>query len=171
MHPVGIIAALSLSIGVLAQSCDVGGFSMDDFRDRIIVTNAASGHRASAFVKTDYGNFEFEIRPGGQAGVVTIAATDYSVQVEDADFGAAADYRASLVQLRDRLQEITLSPEASGAEVSSALTDLYLVQKALRQMTAGGQTCTGKIKTGVDNNVTINWTDATGTGVWVLSCG
>ena len=73
--------------------------------------------------------------------------------------------------LRNRLQEISLTPEAPGADVASAVTDLYFVQKALTQMVAGYQSCKGKIKNGVDTNVTINSTDVGGATVWVLSCG
>jgi hypothetical protein len=171
MHRVGTIAALSLTIGLLAQSCDLGDFTVDDFRDQIVVTNAGASQRAYVFVVTDHGSFEFYLKPGGHATVVTLAATDYSVQVASADLGSAAGYQESLIELRDRLQEISLTPEAPGADVAGALSELYLVQKALTQMDAGYQTCKGKIKSGVDNDVTINWTDAGGTGVWVLSCG
>lgn len=171
MPPVGIAVALSLTIGVLAQSCDLGDFTIDDFRDKIVVTNASAGQKGYVFVATDHGSFEFYLKPGGQVTVVSLAATDYTVQVEDGDAGVAIDYQENLIDLRDRLQQISLTPEAPGADVAGALTELYLVQKALTQMDAGYQTCKGKIKSGVDNNVTINWTDAGGTGVWVLSCG
>jgi len=171
MPRVGILVALSLTIGVLAQSCDLAGFTIDDFRDKIVVTNASASQKAYVFAVTDHGSFEFYLKPGGHATVLTLAATDYKVQVGSADLGSAEGYQASLVELRDRLQEISLTPEAPGADVAGALTELYLVQEALTQMDAGYQTCKGKIKSGVDNNVTINWTDAGGTGVWVLACG
>jgi hypothetical protein len=171
MPRVGIIVALSLSVGFLAQSCDVGSFTIDDLTDKIVVTNASATEMAWVFVTTDHGNFGFYLTPGGDHTVVTLAETDYSANVEPATLGAAATYHQSLADLRDRLQEISLTPEAPGADIAGALSELYLVQRAVTQMNAGSQSCKGKIKSGVDNNVTVNSTDVSGSTVWVLSCG
>lgn len=171
MPSIGLAVALSVTIGLLAQSCDVGGFTIDDLQDSIVVANASASQKAFVMVTANTGTFRVYVAPGADATFVTLAASEYSVVVQPADSGLAARYHDRLLDLRDRLQEISLTPEAPGSDVASAVTDLYLVQQALSQLDAGNQTCTGKVRSGVDNHVTINWTDTGGTGVWVLSCG
>lgn len=171
MPSLGLAVALSLTIGLLAQSCDVGDFTIDDLQDTIIVANASASQKAFVKVTADQSSVRVYLPPGADATFVTLVASDYSVLVQPADTGLAAAYHDRLLELRDRLQEMSLTPEAPGSDVASAVTDLYLVQQALSQMDAGNQTCRGKIKSGVDNHVTINWTNTGGTGVWVLSCG
>jgi hypothetical protein len=172
MPRVGIVVALSLTIGVHAQSCDVGDFTIDDLSDKIVVTNASASQTAFVLVVTSSGNYGAYLKPGGQTAFTPTASTDYRAQVGPADGASAAGrYHRGLPDLRDRLQEISLTPEAPGSDIAGALTELYLVQKAVTQMDAGSQTCKGKGKSGVDNGVTINSTDVGGTSVWVLSCG
>ena len=176
MTPIGLFLAVGLTIGVAAQSCDVGdtGFTIDDLRDRITVTNASTDEDAYAYVSTSLGERNFHLAPGSSETVLTLAARKYTLEVYGPEDPSGATYKQSLVDLRDELVGLSINPADSAATPESAMEALLVVEKALHQL-RGSQTfqsCSGAIKHGVDNHASATWTSPGGiSGVWVLSCG
>jgi hypothetical protein len=177
MPPFGVFLAVGLTIGLAAQSCDVGGtgFTIDDLRDQITVTNASTDQDAHVFISTSHGERDFHVAPGGSQTVYALAARKYTLEVYAPDDPSGATYKQALLDLRDKLVTLSLHPENPSADAGGALVELSVVESALEQM-HGAQTfqsCSGPIKTGVTSQATMTWSTSglTGAGIWALSCG
>lgn len=173
MFQVGLLLTLSLAFGVMAQSCDVGDFTIDDVRDTVTVTNASTSQDALVLISTSLGKVDTRLAAGGSQTFGTLAAATYTLQVWAPNDPSGTTYRQSLVELRAELVDLSINARDSSATPESALAQLLLVQSALEQLhgSKSFQTCSGKITAGVENQATITWTQPTGTGFWVLSCG
>ena len=173
MSTVGLLLAFGLSTGLMAQSCDIGDFTIDDISERVVVTNASTTEEAPVLMTFDGGRFEVNLPPGGSRTFRTLGTVRYSMTVYATGTLPEQSYRQSLQDLRSQLQDLSLTPEAPPAAISDALTNLYLVQTALAELHGDNysQTCSNKIGTGTESHATATWTEAGGSGVWVLSCG
>jgi hypothetical protein len=177
MPPLGLILAVGVTFGLAAQSCDVGGtaFSLDTLRDPITVTNASTDHDAYVYVSTSLGQRNFHLAPGGSHTVIALAATKYTLDVYAPADPSGATYTQALLDLRDKLETLSLHPENPSADAAGAIVQLSVVETALHQLDtfAPFQSCSGPIKTGVASQATITWSTSTltGAGIWVLSCG
>ena len=173
MVPFGLLLTLTLVFGGVAQSCDVGGFTIDDLRDTVIVTNASTSQEAQVLLSTNLGRVDAIVPAGTTTTFGIMAATTYTLQVWAPDDPSGATYRKSLLDLRDELMDLSINPGDSSATPVSALAQVLLVQTALQQLhgSKGSQTCSGKVTTGVESRATVTWTEPTGTGFWALSCG
>lgn len=173
LSPVGLVLALGLSFGVMAQSCDVGGFTIDDVSDHVTVTNASTSQSALVLVSTSLDRGQMVLGPGGSRTFTVLAATKYALQVAPLNAPSGTSYGASLYELKARLEDLAQAQGAGPADISSAITDLWLVHEALKQLNPIGlQTCSHALTTGVDGHATLTWTEtAGGTGLWVLDCG
>jgi hypothetical protein len=176
MPSVGLVLALGLTIGLAAQSCDVidTGLTIDDLTDHIVVTNASVDQDASLRVTTSVSSLDFDLASGTSGTLSGLAARKYTIEVFAGNDPSGLTYRQRLVELRDKLVTLSLHPENPSADVAGALLELSTVEAALEQMheSAGSQTCSAPIKTGVDGKVTVTWNPAGlgGAGVWALSC-
>jgi hypothetical protein len=177
MPPLGLILAVGMTVGLAAQSCDVGGtgFSIDDLRDQIVVTNTSTDHEAHVFMSTSLGDRDAVLAPGQSRTLLTLAARKYTLEVDGPDDPSGVTYKQSLLDLRSQLQDLTLTPEASAASVTGAVAELATVESALHQLRNSPtfQSCSGPITTGVVSHATVTWTTSglTGAGIWTLSCG
>jgi hypothetical protein len=173
VSPAGLLLALGLGIGVMAQSCDVGGFTIDDVSDHVTVTNASSGQSALVLVSTSLNRGQLVLTPGQSRSFTVLAATKYAVEVAPLSAPSGTSYAASLIELKARLEDLAKSPGAGPADIANAVTDLWLVDAALKQMNPiGMQSCSHSLTSGVDGQATLSWTEATGgIGLWVLNCG
>ena len=174
MLPAGLLLTLTLAIGFLAQSCDVGGLSIDDVRDTVTVTNSSPNEDALINLSTRIANVDSRVAAGASASFGVLATKTYTLEVWAPDDTAAATYRQSLVDLRAELLDLAINPGDSGATPEAAFAQILAVQTALEQLhgSKGFQTCTGSITTGLESQATISWSQPTGgAGFWVLSCG
>jgi hypothetical protein len=173
MFPAGLLLTLSLAFGVLAQSCDVGGFTIDDITDTVTVVNTSTSQGALVLLSTKLAKVDTYVRAGTSQTFNFLAATTYTLEVWGPRDASAATYKQSLLDLRAELMELSINPGDSSATPESALAQLLLVQSALEELNGSKsvQTCTGSIETGVENQASVTWTQPTGTGFWVLACG
>jgi hypothetical protein len=172
MSATGIILTAGLTIGLLAQSCDVGGLTIDDLSDTVTVTNASSSQTAMVLISTSQGRGQVVLAPGTSRTFTTIAAAKYTVEVGALGGAATADYEASLVELRNDFMDLSINPADSGATVETALAALVSVETALHQLESNGlQACSHAIANGAGNHATMTWTAPGGMGgLWDLTC-
>jgi hypothetical protein len=173
MFPVGLILTLSLAIGVLTQSCDVGGFTIDDIRDTVTVTNTSTSQDAFVHLSTSLGKVDTRLAAGTSATYGVLAATKYRIDVWAPTDPSGVTYRQSLLDLREELVDLSINPRDSFATPESVVAQLLLVQSALKELhgSKSVQTCSASINPDGNNTATITWTQPTGTGFWVLGCG
>jgi len=172
MSATGLILTASLTIGLLAQSCDTGGLTIDDLSDTVTVTNASASQTAMVLISTSQGRGQVVLPPGASKTFTTIAAAKYTVEVGALGGAATADYQASLLELRNDFMDLSINPAGSGATIETALAALVTVERALHQLESNGlQACSHTIVTGADNHATMTWTAPGGMGgLWDLSC-
>jgi hypothetical protein len=168
-----LLLAFGLLTGIFVDKCDLGDFNVEEFADKVTVTNISTGGDAFVAVKTNHAQANMELSAGKSGTAIFLAATKYTVKVvgrgDDLDH-----YKNRLLELRSHLLDLTLSSKASPDEVATAATELTLVQSALEQMIDSNvvQSCSGALVSGVTSQVTVKWTETTdGTGLWVLDCG
>lgn len=169
-----LLLAVSVTSGLFADSCGLGDLGVEEFADKVTVTNIGSSADAIVAVKFNHGQVSMAIEAGKSRTAIALAATKYTVKVVGRGDRDWVTYKDTLLRLRERLQELTLSSKASPDQVVDAATELTLVQSALEQMNGSEilQSCSGKLVSGVTSQVTVNWTETTdGAGLWVLDCG
>jgi hypothetical protein len=173
MLPVGLLLTLSLAIGLVAQSCDVGTFTIDDVRDSVTVTNASPTRDAVIQLSTTIANVDSTLPAGSSSTFNVLAAATYNLRVWAPNDPSGASYRQSLIDLRAELVDLAVNPGDSSATPESAITQLLLVQAALKELhgSRSFQSCSGTIKSGLETQATITWMEPTASGFWVLTCG
>jgi hypothetical protein len=169
-----LLLVFSLLSGVFAEQCDITAEDIESFAEKVTVTNASDGRTATVLVTFDHSRTGWRI-PGGQSNTVSgLLATTYSISVAAPESSRWVSYREQLVQARDELVALSLTPDASGANVIEAAAGLGDVVGALDQLgdTDFLQSCSGKFEPGVEIHATVTSTNATdGTRLWVLDCG
>ena len=171
MSPFGLLIALGLAVMLSGQSCDLGGFTIDDVSDTVRVTNA-SDKPALVIIQAGQDSGHLILPPGASRTFIALAATTYTIEVASPNVGQASAYQRSLVDLRDDLVELSINKHDSAATPESALAELLNVNEALSQLKSNGlQSCSHAIVSGADNQATITWREAGGiSGLWELSC-
>ena len=175
MIRLGLFLALTLSLPAVAQSCDMGGFTLEDFTDHIVVTNAGTSQTATVLLHTTQGDAMEVLPPGASRTVNSVLAASYTASVIPLTAGMQT-YQERLTLLREDLVALTTNPDRATADTWVALAQ---VQDALAQLgtaPATGDlqlpTCTRKIASGIDSHVTVAWhTVPNNVGYWSLSCG
>jgi hypothetical protein len=172
MSPLALLGALSLVIMLLSQSCDVGGFTIDDVSDTIRITNASTDASAMVLVSTSQGAAQLVLGPGQSRTMRSLVATTYTLRVAPLDNSPLSDYRRSLQELRDDLVAISLGQADTVAAPEEVIAALAQVTTALSQLDSNGlQSCSHSIVAGADNHATVTWVDSAGmSGLWDLSC-
>ncbi len=172
MSATGLVLAVGLGIGLLAQSCDVGGFTIDDVSDTVTVTNASASQAAMVLISTSQGRGQLFLPAKTSRTFSTIAATKYTVEVAAMGGAATTDYQGSLRELRADLIDLSIDPGDSNATPETALAALLTVERALHQLESNGlQACSHAIVSGGGNHATMTWTAPGGMGgLWDLSC-
>jgi hypothetical protein len=169
-----LLLAFGVMTGIFVDKCDLGDFNVEEFADKVTVTNISTGGDAFVAVKTNHGQVNMELSAGKSGTAIFLAATKYTVKVVGRGDRDWVTYKDTLLRLRDQLQDLTLSSKASQDQVANAVMELTLVQSALEQMNGSTvlQSCSGALVSGVTSQVTVKWTETTdGTGLWVLDCG
>jgi hypothetical protein len=171
-----LLLAFGLLTGIFVDECNLGDFNIDEFADRITVTNLSSDADAFVGVKTNHGQVNMDILAGKSRTATAFASTTYTVKVvghvngdSDLDF-----YKDHLLTLRSQLQDLSMSSTASPNVVAAAAYEVTLVQDALAQMygSQSVQSCSGKLVYGKTSQVTVKWNATTDdVGFWVLDCG
>ena len=171
MAPLGLLLAASLALSFLAQSCDIGAFSIDDVSDTITITNASTSQAAMVIVSTSQDSGQLVLAAGQSETFTALAATRYTVEVASLGGAQSAGYRASLVTLRNDLEDLSINPGDSGVTPEAALGEVLVVTRALQQLQATGlQSCSHALVAGADNHATLTWTTAGLGDLWVLDC-
>jgi hypothetical protein len=172
MSPLALLGALSVIVMLLSQSCDLEGITIDDVSDTIRVTNASTDTPVMALLSTSQGAGQLILRPGESRTMRSLAATTYTVQVASLDGPRVADYRQSLIELRDDLVAISLGQADAVASPEDIVAELGRVTTALAQLESNGlQSCSHAIVASADNHATITWVVAGGiSGLWEISC-
>ena len=169
-----LLIALTMFTGIAAEQCSLGDFGVEDFADKITVTNTSDVADAFVAVKTNHGQVTVLVEAGGSRTVVALASTKYTAKVADPSYAGYGDYRDRLLGLRDSLLKMTVAPgDASPDAIASAWTELSLVQAALVQITdsAKVQSCGGTLKTGVTSQVTVKRVNTSDSAaLWALDC-
>lgn len=168
-----LLLAVSVMTGIFVAGCDLG-FGLEEFADKVTVSNIGSTADAFVAVKFDHGQVSMGIEAGKSRTAIALASTKYIVKVVGRGDRDWVTYKDTLLRLRDQLQDLTLSSKASQDQVANAVMELTLVQSALEQMNGSTvlQSCSGALVSGVTSQVTVKWTETTdGTGLWVLDCG
>lgn len=163
----------SLLSGIFAQQCDLGDFTIDDFSNHVVVTNASQDQDAEVTIAFDHADAHVYLRAGATRTFQTVATTEYRITVGVPDSPSGVSYGDSLRDLRDLLQDLSLDAGARPDAVVEVLTQLAVVQSTVQQLNGDGnaQSCGHKIGDGVDSVATVTWTGmAGGTGIWVLDC-
>jgi hypothetical protein len=169
-----LLVVFSLLGGVFADQCDIGDFSIDDFSNHVVLTNASESQDALLTVTFDHGGADFFLKAGASKTFRTIGTTQYGITVSVPFSPIGATYQERLRDLRDVLQDMSLDPRAPADAVADALTQIFLIESALQQLDKDGdaQSCGHAIGEGVDSHATITWSGSVGTsGLWVLDCG
>ncbi len=172
MSRLGLLLALGIALPFIAQSCDIGDFTIDDVSDTVTVTNASAKHPALVIVTSGKDSGQLVLGAGKTETFSTFAATKYAVEVASIGGAEAAGYEQSLIDLRDELVDLSINPGDSAATLDAVLEQLVLVTRALHQLETNGlQRCGHAIVTGGANHATVTWSSAGGIGdLWVLSC-
>lgn len=147
---------------------------IEDFTDKVVVTNLSTAADALVVVKFNHGQASMHLAPGKSGTAAALASIDYTIKVTNPGTGEGGTYRDTLVATRDWLLDFTSSAYATGDAVVAAWTQLVFVQEALSQMTESDkvQSCSGKLKTDVTSQVTLQRLEAAdGTPFWALDCG
>lgn len=169
-----LLLAFGLLTGIFVEKCDLGDLGVEEFADKITVTNTSSSADAFVSVKTNHGQVTMAISAGKSRTAIALASTKYTARVVGPGDNEWISYRDRLLVLRDQLQDLTLSSTASPDQVANAATELTLVQSALEQMNGSKdvQSCGGALVSGVTSQVTVRWTETSaGVRLWVLDCG
>lgn len=160
--------------GLIFEKCDLGELDIEEFADKVTVTNVSTGWPATVLVEFDHSRVGWRV-PGGQSRTASgLLATTWSVNVIAPASSRWQSYRERLQQARDELVALTLDPLSEGDQVTDAAAGLLTVVGALEQLGDSDfvQSCAGKIEPGVEVHVTIDSTKASdGTRLWVLDCG
>ena len=175
MFSMKLLLTFSLLTGVVAEECTLGDLGVGDFSDTVTVSNVSESADAFVAVEFNHGQSTMYVRAGETGTAVGLAATRFTAKVTDPSNGEYEGYRARLLELRDQLERMTMSPQgATVDDVASAYAELALVQSTLDQMKGSSkvQSCSGKIKTDVPSQVTLKWARTSdGAALWVLDCG
>jgi hypothetical protein len=169
-----LLLAVSVMTGLFADQCGLGDLGVEDFADKVTVSNIGPTSDAFVSVKFNHGQVSMGIEAGKSRTAIALAATKYTVKVLGRGDSYWVTYKDTLLRLREQLQELTLSSNATPDQIANAATELTLVLSALEQMNGSAvlQSCSGKLVSGVTSQVTVKWTTtADGTGLWVLVCG
>ena len=171
-----LLIAFTMLTGIAAEQCSLGDFGVEDFADKVTVSNTSDGADAIVAIKFNHGQVTMSVAAGESRTAIALASTKYTAKVTEPQNAAYGDYRARLVDLRDTLLQLTVpSPYVSSPEaLINVWTELSQVQAALDQMpiSAKVQSCSGKLKTGVTSQVTIKRVETSdGAALWVLDCG
>jgi hypothetical protein len=176
MFSMKLLLTTALLIGIFAEECTIGDLGIEDFSDKVTVTNVSEEADAFVAVKFNHGQVTMYVEAGKARTAMALASTKYTVKVTEpissSDYGY---YRGRLLGLRDRLIQLTLAPAgATPDEVANAWTELSLVQTTLDQMKDSEkvQSCSGKLKTDVTSQVILKRAETSdGGALWVLDCG
>jgi hypothetical protein len=173
MLPLGLLLSLSLAMGLVAQSCDVGDFTIDDVRDTVTVTNTSPTRDAFIQLSTTLANVSSHMPAGSSSSFNVLAATTYTLKVWAPNDPSGTTYRQSLIDLRAELADLAENPRDSSATPESAISQMLMVQAALEDLhgSKSVQQCSGAIESGVEGKATITWMEPTATGYWVITCG
>lgn len=169
-----LLLAVSVMTGLFADECTLGDLGVEEFADKVTVSNIGSTGDAFVAVKFNHGQVSMAIEAGKSRTAIALAATRYTVKVVGRGDRDWVTYKDTLLRLREQLQELTLSSTAAPDQVMNAATELTLVLSALEQMNGSAilQSCSGALASGVTSQVTVRWTQTTdGAGLWVLDCG
>jgi hypothetical protein len=169
-----LLVAVAVLIGIFAERCDMKDLGIADFADKVTITNLNGPGEGEGWVavKTNHGKTSMILPAGKSRTVAALAATTYSIVVVGHDDDSLHRYTEQLYELRDRLQELTITPEASPDAILSAAADLALLETSLAQIGGGGQSCSGKLVTDVTVQATMKSVQSDGgTSFWVLDCG
>ncbi len=169
-----LLIAFALLTGIFVEQCDLGGLNVAEVADNVIVTNTSSGGDALVMVTFNHNEVSWHLPAGTSKTASGLAATKYSVSVIAPTSGMWLNYEERLQMARDDLVALTLDPTAKPEAVANALAQLPQLVEALRQLRGSKflQTCTAKIRTGVEGHATVEYTKAAdGIGFWVLDCG
>lgn len=169
-----LLLIVSLMTGVFAEQCDITAADIESFAEKVTVTNTSPGSIVTVIVTFDHGERSWRV-PGGQSRTASsLLAATYSVSVIGPESSRWMSYREQLEQARDELVKLSLTPDASGGNVTIAAAGLMDVVGALEQLgeTDFIQDCSGTIEPGVEVHATVTSTNASdGTRLWVLDCG
>jgi len=160
-----LLLVFSLLGGVFAEQCDIGDFSIDDFSNHVVLTNASESQDALLSVTFDHGAADVFLKAGASKTFRTIGTTQYGITVYPANQQGGDAYRKALRSLRDRLQNISLDSQASAELIADALVGIFVIESALQQLDGDGsaQSCGHAIGEGVDSLATVTWTGSVGT--------
>jgi hypothetical protein len=172
MSTIGLLLAASIGLPLLVQSCDLGGFTIDDVSDTITNSNASTSQTAKVSISTGQDAGHLVLGAGQSRTFTALAAARYTVEVTSVSVAEAAGYKKSLLSLRDELLDLSINPGDSAARPEDILDQLVIVTQALQQLQATGlQSCSHALVSGADNHATMTWTMPGGlSGLWVLSC-
>jgi hypothetical protein len=170
-----LLTTFMLLTGIFAQECSLGDLGLEDFADKVVVTNVSTDAGAEVVIKFNHGQLSMHLDPGTSGMAILFASTDYTATVTNPRTGDYTTYRDTLVATRDWLRDLSTSAYVSSdSDVITVWTQLVFVQEALSQMTESDdvQSCGGKLKTDVTSLVTLQWLKAAdGTEFWALDCG
>lgn len=169
-----LLTTFMLLTGIFAQECSIADLGLEDFADKVVVTNVSTDAGAFVAIKFNHGQVTMYLDPGKSGTAILFASTDYTAKVTNPGTGEYGTYRDTLVATRDWLMDVSTSAYASDSDAVAIWTQLVFVQEALSQMTESDkvQSCSGKLKTDVTSQVTVQRLKAAdGTPFWALDCG
>jgi hypothetical protein len=173
MFSMKLLLTFSLLTGIVAEEC-TADLGIDDFTDRVVVTNAPGGVDAAVTVAFDHGKVSMIVPPGKSRTATGLAATRYTVTVIGSDLSDRVSYRKRLIDLRDELFDLSVSAYVGPDQILTVWAEIANVQAALDQMktSADAQSCASKLTSGEPSQVALEWRDAiVGEHIWVLDCG
>ncbi len=172
MWTMKLLVAFAVVTGIFVEQCDLKDIGVMDFADKVRITNLSVDSEGWVAVKSNHGQISMILPAGKSRTVALLAATTYSIIVVGHDDDSLHRYTEQLYDLRDRLQELTITPEASPDSILSAAADLALLETSLGQIGQGGQSCGGKLVSDVTVQATMKLVESDGgTSFWVLDCG
>lgn len=174
MFSMKLLTTLVLLVGIFAQECSLGDLGVEDFSDKVVVTNLSTQAGAFVAVKFNHGQVTMYLDAGKSGTAIALASTEFTAKVTNPGTGEYGTYRETLENTREWLRDVSSSAYATGSDVAELWTQLLFVQDALNQMTGSDkvQSCGGKLKTDVPSQVTVQRLQAAdGTPFWALDCG
>jgi hypothetical protein len=174
MFSMKLLIAFTMLTGIAAEQCSLGDFGVEDFADKVTVTNTSDGADAFVAIKFNHGQVTMYVEAGKSRTAIALASTKYTAKVTEPGNTDYGDYRNRLLELRNSLIGMTAyAGFASADQLLNAWNELSLVQAALAQMTDSTkvQSCSGTLKTDVTSQVTLEWAKTSdGAALWVLDC-
>lgn len=173
MFSMKLLLAFTLLTGIVAEECSLGDLGVEDFSDKVVVSNTSTDADAFVAIKSNHGQVTMYVKAGSTGTAIALASTDYTAKVTNPGRGEYGTYKDNLLDARDALLDVTIAAHATDKAVAAAWTQLVFVQAALDQMTDSDkvQSCSGKLKTDVPSQVTVKWLlAADGTPLWALDC-